>query len=238
MRHLLALLFVAVAICAAPNAIEAQTSDADIDRAIEGNTALAAVMRAEPGRQAQILADLRRAWASGAETLEQEVFRLSRQHTKEMVPGLIAYAPDADVLALLDANLVALDEASAQGGGRCHAFLVGDLDGAPMPEFTASTTRGLNESLARIVVAGAGRHHQRLLDDEESMPILEAVVTRTYEIAGDNPVDFEAVAYLLTIEDDDTKAAACATTIYLYRAILEMPRSDAAVLFRTLIATS
>lgn len=234
MRHLLALFLFSATVCLTPICALSQTTD--IDRVIDGNPALSAIVTGDPGREARIRERLRRAAAFGPAALEEEALRLGRQFANEMMPQLIGYASDGAVLTFLRATATALDEAAAQSGSHCHTFLIGGANGGQMPDFQPSTDRGISESLVEITTSGAERNRQRMLGEKEFMPILEAVASRTYEIAGPNPVNFDAVGNLPALQDDQAKAEACWTTIYFYQAILDLPPSDAAALFRTLMA--
>lgn len=236
MRAFVLPLCVAAILCAAPVMVAARASDADIDRAITDTPGLAATMRIDPDREPQIRAELDRVQARGREALLRESGRLGRKLAFEAVPQLIVYAPDSSVLALLEAKLAALDETAVLGGERCYAFLTGGLDSAEMPGLTPETKRGLVESVTRIAADAAGGDRQRLLRGEDSESTLRTVVARTYAIAGDDPVEFEALADPTSVKGDDDKTVACRTAIHFYRAIQELPPPDAAVLFRTLMA--
>lgn len=236
MRQILVAMIAVAAILALPAGAVAPTDESEIDRAIANDPGLAAIVQADPAREAEIRDRLHRAFAHGPEALLQEAMALGRRFAEVLLPQVVGYAPDAAVLEFLEGTLAALDEASAQSGARCHTFLTGGLSGGEMPVFSTAVHRRLGISLADIVATGSARDSQRMLGEKEFYALLDQALTRTYEIAGDNPVDFDAVANLMAIQDDRTKAQACTTTIYFYRAILALPRSDAAALFRTLMA--
>ena len=228
--------FVAAIICAAPFIVVAHASDTDIDRAIADTPGLAATVRLDPDRELQIRAELARVSAQGQEALLRESGRLGRQLAFEAVPRMIVYAPDSSVLALLRAKLAALDEVAALGSDHCHTFLTRGMDSAEMPGLTPEVRRGLIEAVTRIAADAGGSDRQRLLPGEESESTLRAVMTRTYERAGDDPIDFEALADPASIEGDDARTVVCRTAVHFYRAVMELPPPDAAVLFRTLVA--
>lgn len=236
MRRFLIPLFLFALILVAPLGALSQTTD--IDRAIDNDPALSAIVSASPGHEAQIRERLRRASAFGPAALEEEARKVGREFANKMMPQLIPYAPDSAVLAFVQTTALALDQAAAQSGVRCHTFLIGGLGGGEMPDLSPNITGELANSLAQIAAAGADRSSQRMLSEGELGQILDLVVTRTFEIAGKNPVNFDALANLQAIRDDETKTQACWTTIYFYRAILDLPPTDAAALFRTLMGSA
>lgn len=236
MRQILVAMIAVAAILALPAGAMAQTGESEIDRAIANDPGLAAIVRADPAREAEIRERLRQAFAHGPEALLQEALALGQRFAEVMLPQMVGSAPDAAVLEFLEGTLAALDEASAQSGARCHTFLTGGYSGGEMPVLSTAVRRRLVKSLFGIVDTGSARDSQRMLGEQEFLALLDQVLARTYEIAGDDPVDFDAVANLMAIKDDQTKAQACTTTIYFYRAILDLPPSDAAALFRTLMA--
>ena len=230
------LIVLAVAVTALWAAVDARAQTTDIDRAISDNPGLAAIVGADPAREAQIRERLRRANASGPEALEQEALAIGREFAEQMMPQLIGSVPDETVLAFVRVTTTALNEAAAQSGAHCHTFLIGGQGGGEMPALRASTSQKLSDILVDITVTGARGDRQRMLSEAEIGPVLDEVVNRTFEFAGGDTVNFEAVANLPAIRDDRTKSEACQTTIYFYRAILDLPPGDAAALFRTIMA--
>lgn len=236
MHRILIVLMISMAASGLAVGVSAQTSD--IDRAIERNPALAAIIGIDPAREDQIRRRLHDAYALGIDELEQEALRIGREVGQQLMPKLIAYSPDETVLQFLRITNVALEEAAAQSGTHCHTFLIGGAGGGPMPDFSPATGKGLGDALLEITVSAGERRQQRLLDPEEMGTLLGIVVDRTIEVSDGYPLNFDAVANLPYLRDDDAKTDACWTSIYFYEAILDLPPADAAALFRTMLATS
>lgn len=232
-------ILIVLLICMAASglAVDASAQTSDIDRALESSPGLAAMIRIDPSREDEIRQRLRDAYAIGLEELEQESLRIGRELGEQMMPQLIVYAPDETVLQFLQITNVALEEAAAQSGRQCYTFLIGGADGGKMPDFRPSTSQGLAQALLQIATSST-EHRQRILDNREIGAMLDFVFNRAFEIAEDYPLNFDALANLPTLRDDQSKTEACQSSIYFYKAILDLPPNDGAALFRTILATS
>ena len=104
-----------------------------------------------------------------------------------------------------------------------------------MPTFSAEARDAANAAVMRILAEGVAGKPKRALDEFTASSLLDDVVDRAYELAGDRPLDFDAYADLTAIRDEEVKLHVCWTALYLHLAIRELPPADAAALYRALM---